>query len=126
MQELKKIFKEMMELVPGVDFMEIKERNKGKFRFPLWLNDKMRNTELEVLELSMRANNCLHRGGIYTIGDLVDRVGCEEDLKRLRNCGTKSVKEIMEKVFCWQWEMLDEKMKVGYIKEVCILNRNER
>ena len=124
MQELKKIFKEMMLLVPGVDFMEMKERNDGKFRFPIFLTNEMKNVDLEVLELSARATNCLHRAGIHTIGNFVERVSNEDDLRRIRNCGTKSVKEIMGKIFCYQYEVLDENVKMKYIKEICKLNAN--
>ena len=122
MQELKNVFKEMMKLVPGVDFMEMKERNSGKFRFPIFLTEEMRNTDLEVLELSARSCNCLHRVGIHTIGDFVSQVSNEDDLRRIRNCGAKSVKEIMGKIFCYQYEVLDDNVKIKYVKEICKLN----
>lgn len=122
MKEVKKIFKEMMEMVPGFDIMEIKERNEGKFRFPIYLTENMKNTEIEVLDLTVRSTNCLRRAGINTIGDFVESVSCEEDLKRIRSCGEKSVKEIMQKVFCWQYEMLGEGMRKNYVKQIVKLN----
>ena len=122
MKEVKKIFKEMMEIVPEYDIMEIKERNEGKFRFPIYLTEEMKNTEIEMLQLSVRSNNCLRRAGINTIGDFVECVSCEEDLKKIRSCGEKSVKEIMQKVFCWQYERLDKGMREKYVKQVNIFN----
>ena len=122
MEKLKKIFKEMMDIVPGFDIMEIKERNEEKFRFPIYLTEDMKNTEIEMLQLSVRSNNCLRRAGINTIGDFVECVSCEEDLKKIRNCGDKSVKEIMRKVFCWQYEMLGEGMKKNYVIGITRLN----
>ena len=123
MKEVKSIFKEMIEIFPGLDIMEIKERNEGKFRFPIYLTDSMKETEIEVLELSVRSMNCLRRAGIRTIGDFVDVVKNEEDLKKIRSCGEKSVKEIMRRVFCYQYGVLNEEMKRKYVKQICLLNK---
>ena len=122
MEELKKRFKEMMEMNPGFDIMEIKKRNEGKFRFPIYLTEDMKNTEIEMLQLSVRSNNCLRRAGINTIGDFLECVSCEEDLKKIRNCGDKSVKEIMQKVFCWQYEMIGEDIQKLFVENVIKLN----
>lgn len=48
------------------------------------------------LELSIRSENCLLRGGIHTIGDLVSRG--KDDLLKIRNLGKISLKEIEEKL----------------------------
>lgn len=48
------------------------------------------------LELSIRSENCLLRGGILTIGDLVAR--SREDLLKIRNLGKISLREIEEKL----------------------------
>jgi DNA-directed RNA polymerase subunit alpha len=48
------------------------------------------------LELSIRSENCLLRGGIHTIGDLLQRT--REDLLKIRNLGKISLKEIGEKL----------------------------
>ena len=123
MKELKKVFKEMMLLFPGMDIMEMKERNEGRFRFPIYLNEHIRNTEIDVLELSVRSNNCLLRAGIVTIGDFVECIQCEEDLKKIRSCGDKSVKEIMSRMFCYQYETLNDKMKERFVREIICLNQ---
>ena len=47
------------------------------------------------LELSIRSENCLLRGGIQTIGDLMSKT--REDLLKIRNLGKISLKEIEEK-----------------------------
>ena len=52
--------------------------------------------EIEILDLSVRASNCLKRANIYTIGDLTERT--EDDLSKIRNLGKKSVDEIIEKL----------------------------
>lgn len=51
---------------------------------------------IEEMDLSVRSNNCLRRAGINTVGDLINK--SEEDLKKVRNLGTKSLEEIMKKL----------------------------
>jgi DNA-directed RNA polymerase subunit alpha len=48
------------------------------------------------LELSVRSENCLLRGGVHLIGDLVGR--SKEDLLKIRNLGKISLREIEEKL----------------------------
>jgi len=51
---------------------------------------------IKDLELSIRSENCLLRGGVQTIGDLVSRGKAE--LLKIRNLGKVSLKEIEEKL----------------------------
>ncbi len=71
--------------------IEPKEENKNET-----LQDERLNLGIEALELSARSANCLKRGKIKTIGDLVSKSA--DDLLKLRNFGTKSLKEIDEKL----------------------------
>ena len=48
------------------------------------------------LELSIRSENCLLRGGIHTIGDLLQK--SRDDLLKIRNLGKVSLKEIGDKL----------------------------
>lgn len=48
------------------------------------------------LELSIRSENCLLRGGIHTIGDLLHK--SRDDLLKIRNLGKISLKEIGDKL----------------------------
>lgn len=48
------------------------------------------------LELSVRSENCLLRGGVHVLGELVSRT--REDLLKIRNLGRISLKEIEEKL----------------------------
>ena len=118
----KSIFEEMMVLVPTADFMEIKKRKNGKLKFPIYFNEKLRTIELEALELSVRSSNCLHRAGFKTIGELVEMIDDGEDLKKIRNCGSKSVDEIMEQLFCYQYCQLETSQKIKYVNRVLELN----
>lgn len=116
------IFMEIMELVPEANIIQIKRRRDGKFRFPIYMNDKLNSTEVDALDLSVRANHCLHRAGFITIGDLVTNINCSEDLKKIRNCGTKTVDEIMEQLFCYQYMQLKDEKKIKYIRRILELN----
>ena len=117
-----KVFDEILMLVPTADFSEIKRRCVGKLRYPIYINQKLKTTELEALELSARSSNCLHRAGYKTIGELVDAIDSSEDLKKIRNCGSKSVDEIMERLFCYQYSQFDTPQKIKYINKVMELN----
>ena len=117
-----KIFEEIMSLVPGADFARIKEQRNGKFRFPIYINEKLNEASLDSLELSVRSSNCLHRAGYRTIGDLVSNINSRDDLKKIRNCGTKSIDEIMEQLFCYQYMQMGNDRKVKYIKRILELN----
>lgn len=102
------------------------KRRNGKLKFPIYISEKLRTTELEALELSVRSSNCLHRAGFKTIGELVEAIDGSEDLKKIRNCGSKSVDEIMEKLFCYQYYQLEATQKMKYINSVLDLNNARR
>ena len=54
------------------------------------------NTPVKELELSVRSSNCLQNAQIYTIWDLVTKT--EDEIKKTRNFGTKSLDEIKSKL----------------------------
>jgi DNA-directed RNA polymerase alpha subunit len=121
-EKCKKIFEEMEMLVPTADFMEIKKQRNGKLKFPIYINEKIKTTELELLELSVRSSNCLRRAGFKTVGELVEVIEGSEDLRKIRNCGSKSVDEIMEQLFCYQYCQLDTPQKIKYVNKLIDLN----
>jgi len=58
------------------------------------------DTPIEVLELSMRAYNCLKRAGITKVGEILDKLsrGQGNELMAIRNFGAKSYEEVMRKL----------------------------
>lgn len=58
--------------------------------------DRILDTTIEELELSVRSSNCLKRAGINTVGELINK--SEEDLMKVRNLGKKSLEEIKGKL----------------------------
>ena len=67
------------------------------------------------LELSIRSENCLLRGGIHTIGDLLSR--SKDDLLKIRNLGKISLREIEEKLDKLGLHLSDEKASADNTKE---------
>ena len=63
---------------------------------PQAAEENWKDKTIDELELSVRSFNCLKRAGIGTIGELCDR--SEEDMKKIRNLGKKSLDEILIKV----------------------------
>lgn len=54
------------------------------------------DTPIENLDLTVRSFNCLKRAGIDTVGVLLEK--SEEDMRRIRNLGAKSLTEIKDKI----------------------------
>jgi DNA-directed RNA polymerase subunit alpha len=51
---------------------------------------------IDELELSVRSSNCLHREGIKSLGQLLEKT--EEELLAMRNFGQRSIDEVKEKL----------------------------
>lgn len=93
-------FYNIKEIFGETGLLDVCETVKGRnLRFPIYLSKAMEEEDIESLDLSIRARNCLKRAGINTIGDLCEKVHSSTDLKTLRNCGNTSVAEIMDKLF---------------------------
>lgn len=118
-------FRKIKSIFDNADLADVNRRAGVKFHFPLYLTEKMKYTDIEALELGVRSYNCLKRAGYHTIGDLVERVHGSEDLRGIRNCGKKSVDEIMENLFCYQYSILDSSKKAEFLKIVIEMNTSK-
>ena len=58
--------------------------------------EKVLETTIEELDLSVRSYNCLKRAGINTVQDLTNR--SENDMMKVRNLGRKSLEEVIAKL----------------------------
>lgn len=58
--------------------------------------EKVLETTIEELDLSVRSYNCLKRAGINTVQDLITR--SESDMMNVRNLGRKSLEEVIAKL----------------------------
>ncbi|HPX03717.1 MAG TPA: DNA-directed RNA polymerase subunit alpha [Synergistaceae bacterium] len=71
------------------------ERQPVMAGFPMGENS-IYSRPVRDLELSVRSENCLLRGGVHVIGELISRT--REDLLKIRNLGKISLREIEEKL----------------------------
>ena len=86
------------------------------------MTKEMLNAPIEVLDLGVRAYHCLMRAGFKTVGDVVKAVASEEGIGNLRNCGKKSVREIKEQLFLYNYNCMDASKQAAYLQEVVLLN----
>jgi DNA-directed RNA polymerase subunit alpha len=86
----------MEQLSPFVNYARIsqikEEEEPGRLSMPV----ELYSMPVEQLSLSVRTLNCLRRGGITTVGEVVSKG--EDGLMSLRNFGKKSLSEIKERL----------------------------
>ncbi|WP_197029510.1 DNA-directed RNA polymerase subunit alpha C-terminal domain-containing protein [Butyrivibrio sp. AE3004] len=100
----------------------VHEKKGGKFYFNLYLSNSMSEAPIEALELGVRSYNSLKRAGYTNIGELAEAIADGIDLNKIRNCGAKSSREIMEKLFIYQFNVLPQGRREQYVKDVMLLN----
>ncbi len=83
-------------LVPFADFGKETETLPEKEAIDLSIPEELYNMPVEQLNLSVRTMNCLRRGNIQTVGEIVKKG--EKGLMTLRNCGVKSLQELRERL----------------------------
>jgi DNA-directed RNA polymerase subunit alpha len=61
--------------------------------------DRIAEANIEDLDLTVRAFNCLKRAGITKVGEILEKLERDEDeLLAIRNFGTKSLDELKEQL----------------------------
>ena len=81
------LFIDLSEASKNTQVMVEKEESK---------KEKVLETSIEDLELSVRSFNCLKRAGIATVEDLTNK--SESDMMKVRNLGKKSLDEVIAKL----------------------------
>ncbi|MBA7669026.1 DNA-directed RNA polymerase subunit alpha [subsurface metagenome] len=84
------------QLSPFVDYVKVSQMKAEEQLVRLSIPDEQYNMPVEQLNLSVRTMNCLRRGGIATVGELVSKG--ERELLSLRNFGQKSKRELEERL----------------------------
>jgi DNA-directed RNA polymerase subunit alpha len=80
-------FVNLTDHVGSVEIMVEKEEDK---------KEKVLDTTIEELDLSVRSYNCLKRAGINTVQELIQRN--EDEMMKVRNLGRKSLEEVQQKL----------------------------
>lgn len=112
----------VMEIMNQVEGVDLHEKKGGRFFFPMYVNKQMEETPIEALELGVRSYNCLKRAGFNSIAELAESTADRQVLTRIRNCGTKSVQEIMECMFLYQYQVLSPERRQEFLKTVVEMN----
>ncbi len=112
----------LSQIIEQITGDRIHEKKGGKFFFKMYLNSKMSETTIEALDLSPRSYNSLKRAGYDKIGVLAEAIASGTEIKNIRNCGSKSCREIMEKLFLYQYSCLSLEKRADYILEVVSMN----
>jgi len=84
------------QLSPFVEYVKVSQMKAEEQLIRLSIPDEKYNMPVEQLDLSVRTMNCLRRGGIATVGELISKK--PKDLLQLRNFGQKSFSEIEDKL----------------------------
>ncbi len=84
------------QLTPFVSCAEAVEAEVEEQRLRSSIPEELYNMPVDKLDLSVRTMNCLRRGGIDTVGQIITRG--EKGLMALRNFGEKSRQEIEERL----------------------------
>jgi len=80
-------FVNLTEHAANMEIMVEKEEDK---------KEKVLDTTIEELDLSVRSYNCLKRANINTVQELIQRN--EEEMMKVRNLGRKSLEEVQQKL----------------------------
>lgn len=80
-------FVNLTEHAANLEIMVEKEEDK---------KEKVLDTTIEELDLSVRSYNCLKRANINTVQELIQRN--EEEMMKVRNLGRKSLEEVQQKL----------------------------
>jgi len=84
------------QLSPFIDYARVSRIEAEKQSIRAAIPDEKYNMPVEQLDLSVRTMNCLRRGGITTVGELISRG--EKGLLSLHNFGQKSKQEVEERL----------------------------
>ena len=92
---LELIKKEASEITEKVKMLEEQSKRTLEYVNQIKGTNTYKYIEIEKIDLSVRAYNCLKRAEMNTVQDILDRL---EELPRVRNLGAKAYAEVMEKV----------------------------
>jgi len=84
------------QMAPFIDYARISRLEVEKEFIRASIPDETYNMPVEQLDLSVRTMNCLRRGGITTVGELISKG--ERELLALHNFGQKSKQEVEERL----------------------------
>lgn len=120
----KNVTREMNKYLNDTTIEDIMMKHSKMFHFRVNLTRSQMEQDIEVLDLTPRAYNCLRRAGINKVGDLInkystkDTMSSKQQLRRNRNLGEKTAIDILLKLFYYQFSITPEEEKADYMRSV--------
>lgn len=114
--------RQLSDLRPAKELAALIKTKKSTIKYPVYITKTLNETDLEVLDLSVRANNGLRRAGYMSVGELMDSIDGIADLKRIRGMGEKTAQEIMYKLYLYQYEVLKPERQTKFLFDVAKMN----
>ena len=127
-ERIEQILSEMDPYMSECTMLEFLARHRKMIYFNISLTKEQMAESISVLDMSVRANNCLLRSGYTTIGSLVKAIAAKEDasskqqLLKIRSLGRKTAEEMLLMLMCYQFKILPEHEKGRYVKEIVAIN----
>ena len=87
----------------------------------LGFTQKLCDTEIKELDITVRAYNGLMRAGCQTIGQLIEKIN-EGSLLKVRQLGVKSVAELRAFIVEYGYSQLSDRRKKEFIHNLVRLN----
>ena len=116
-------YSKMKAIVNSYEGLDLHDKKNGMgFKFPVYIKDSYKEVDIEALDLSVRSYHCLKRAGYNTVYDLMNGITGRLDLKKIRNCGDNSSREIMEGLFLFQYISLKPEQRERYIEKIVKMN----
>lgn len=103
------------QLTPFVNCAKVVEAEEEEKRVRLSIPDELYNMPVDKLDLSVRTMNCLRRGGIETVGQIVSRG--VKSLMALRNFGERSRQELEERLAEWGLSLTQPEEELGSLSK---------
>ena len=79
-------------------------------------------TDIDDLNLSTRSSNALKRGGMMTVGQVVNAIA-DDGLTGTRNLGRKSLNEIKTRIMAFGYEKLPAPEKIRFWEDIIQKNK---
>lgn len=118
MTEKEQISKELIKCAEKAGLIETIAGFFGRSaQVALPLSKEVCERPLEELDLSVRAATGLHRDRRLTVGDVVDAINGGA-LRKIRNIGAGSEREIREKLLIYTYNALTEREKCSFFLDI--------
>lgn len=102
---------------------QVKEIKDENVIYPFYMAKQFLDIDISELNLSVRSYNCLKRAGWDTVGDILNSINDKQDLRRVRNLGSRSADEILQILIFYQQDMLSNAERNIYNRKYNELNK---